>query len=88
MRVDGWVKMGDIGRLDANGYLDRLDRADGMVKNVIARRQSRRKNWSSSVPFTKTPVGKIKRKELREPFRVARKRRVAGNRRRAARLRE
>jgi acyl-CoA synthetase (AMP-forming)/AMP-acid ligase II len=30
-------------------------------------------------PLPKTPVGKIKRKELREPFRVGRERRVAGN---------
>jgi acyl-CoA synthetase (AMP-forming)/AMP-acid ligase II len=29
--VDGWVKTGDIGRLDANGYLYMLDRADDMV---------------------------------------------------------
>jgi acyl-CoA synthetase (AMP-forming)/AMP-acid ligase II len=27
----------------------------------------------------KTPIGKIKRKELREPFRVGYERRVAGN---------
>ena len=26
--VYGWVKTGDIGRLDANGYLYMLDRAD------------------------------------------------------------
>ena len=71
--------MGDIGRLDANGYLYRGDRADDMVKNVIAKRQPRRKNWSSSVPFTKTLVGEIKRTQLREPFRVARERRVAGD---------
>ena len=30
-------------------------------------------------PLPKTPVGKIKRKELREPFWVDRERRVAGN---------
>ena len=30
-------------------------------------------------PLPKTPVGKIKRKELREPFWVGRERRVAGN---------
>jgi hypothetical protein len=29
--VDGWVKTGDVGRLDANGYLYMLDRADDMV---------------------------------------------------------
>ena len=29
--VDGWVKTGDIGRLDENGYLCMLDRADDMV---------------------------------------------------------
>ena len=30
-------------------------------------------------PLPKTPVGKIKRKELRAPFWVGRERRVAGN---------
>jgi len=30
-------------------------------------------------PLPKTPVGKIKRKELREPFWVGHERRVAGN---------
>jgi acyl-CoA synthetase (AMP-forming)/AMP-acid ligase II len=29
--VDGWIKSGDIGRLDANGYLYLLDRADNMI---------------------------------------------------------
>ena len=31
-------------------------------------------------PLPKTPVGKIKRKELREPFWVGRERRIAGHR--------
>jgi long-subunit acyl-CoA synthetase (AMP-forming) len=35
--VDGWVKAGDIGRLDANGYLYMLDRADDMV--ILSRRR-------------------------------------------------
>jgi acyl-CoA synthetase (AMP-forming)/AMP-acid ligase II len=51
--VDGWVKTGDIGRLDENGYLYMLDRADDMVisggfniypaelENVIAARGRR-----------------------------------------------
>jgi acyl-CoA synthetase (AMP-forming)/AMP-acid ligase II len=30
-RTDGWMKTGGIERLDANGYLYRLDRADDMV---------------------------------------------------------
>ncbi len=29
--VDGWVRTGDIGRLDANGYVYVLDRADDMI---------------------------------------------------------
>jgi acyl-CoA synthetase (AMP-forming)/AMP-acid ligase II len=29
--VDGWVRTGDIGRLDENGYLYVLDRADDMI---------------------------------------------------------
>jgi acyl-CoA synthetase (AMP-forming)/AMP-acid ligase II len=52
--VDGWVKTGDIGRLDANGYLYALDRADDMaissgfnihpaeLENVIAAHPVRR----------------------------------------------
>ena len=29
--VDGWIKTGDVGRLDRNGYLYLLDRADDMI---------------------------------------------------------
>lgn len=29
--IDGWVKTGDIGRIDGNGYLYVLDRADDMI---------------------------------------------------------
>ncbi len=54
------MKTSDIG-------FSSLDRANDVVSV-----RSRRKNWSSSVPFIKTSVGKIKRKELREPFWVAR----------------
>jgi acyl-CoA synthetase (AMP-forming)/AMP-acid ligase II len=137
--VDGWVKTGDIGRLDANGYLYMLDRVDDMVisggfniypaelENVIAAHpavievavfgipherwgetpcavvcvkpgvavsesdivelcSSRLGNYKRpgkvvlrSEPLPKTPVGKIRRKELREPFWVGHARRVAGN---------
>ncbi len=137
--VDGWVKTGDIGRLDRNGYLYMLDRADDMVisggfniypaelENVIAAHPSVIEvavfgipdpRWGETPcavvcvrpdsavsetelidlcathlgsykrpgkvvlrhePLPKTPVGKIRRKELREPFWGGRDRRVAGN---------
>ena len=137
--VDGWIKTGDIGRLDANGYLYMLDRADDMVisggfniypaelENVIAAHPAVLEvavfgipdaRWGETPcaivcvkpgaevtekqiaelcaarlgsykrpgrivlraePLPKTPVGKIRRKELREPFWVGYERRVAGN---------
>jgi acyl-CoA synthetase (AMP-forming)/AMP-acid ligase II len=62
--VDGWAKTGDIGRLDANGCLYMLDRADDVVtsggfniypaelENVIAGSSSdRERNLSGSAPF-------------------------------------
>ncbi|MBR2813537.1 MAG: AMP-binding protein [Reyranella sp.] len=137
--VNGWVKTGDIGRLDANGYLYMLDRADDMVisggfniypaelENIIAAHPGVLEvavfgipdpRWGETPcavvcvkpdgavtekelvdlcsvhlgnykrpgrivirhdPLPKTPVGKIKRKELREPFWAGHARRVAGN---------
>lgn len=137
--VDGWVKTGDVGRLDANGYLYMLDRADDMVisggfniypaelENVIASHPAvlevavfgiPHERWGETPcavvcvkqdadvgerelialcaaqlgnykrpgkvvvrrePLPKTPVGKIRRKELREPFWVGHTRRVAGS---------
>ena len=137
--VDGWVKTGDIGRLDANGYLYVLDRADDMIisggyniwpaelETVLAdhpavieaavfgvpderwgetpvahvcvaegadvaeaelvelcsERLGSYKKPSAVVittePLPKSPVGKIQRKLLREPYWAGHDRRVAGS---------
>ena len=136
--VDGWVLTGDIGMLDANGYLYMLDRADDMIisggyniwpaelENVIADHPAvieaavfgiPDERWGetpmaicvtdgttpiteaevvglcadrlgsykkpskvvlTTEPLPKSPVGKVKRKELREPHWAGRTRRVAG----------
>ncbi|WP_119418187.1 class I adenylate-forming enzyme family protein [Desertibaculum subflavum] len=136
--VRGWVKTGDIGRLDRNGYLYMLDRADDMIisggyniwpaelENVItdhpdvvecavfgvpherwgetpcahvtvragaavteaeiaelcAERLGSYKKPGKVVVSTealpKTPVGKIKRRALRDPYWAGRDRRVSG----------
>ncbi|MBL8384158.1 MAG: AMP-binding protein [Burkholderiales bacterium] len=136
--VDGWVKTGDLGRLDANGYLYMLDRAGDMIisggfniypaelENVLTAhpevieaavfgipdprwgetpcavccvRPGARVTAEELValcaaqlgnymrpgrvvlreePLPKTPVGKIRRKELREPFWAGHERRVGG----------
>lgn len=136
--VDGWVKTGDVGRLDENGYLYMLDRAGDMIvsggfniypaelENVLAghpdvieaavfgipharwgetpcatccirpgatvsadelaelcaTRLGRHMRPGSVVLRTetlpKTPVGKVKRKELREPYWEGQARRVGG----------
>ena len=136
--VDGWVKTGDVGRLDENGYLYMLDRAGDMIisggyniypaelENVLAghpdvveaavfgipdprwgetpcavccvrpgasvsgeelaelcaaklgRYMRPGKVILRSDALPKTPVGKIKRKELREPFWAGQARRVGG----------
>jgi len=136
--VDGWVLTGDIGRLDANGYLYMLDRADDMIisggyniwpaelENVISDHPRvievavfgiPDEKWgeapmavcvvdgSASVtaeevvalcgdrlgsykkparveitrePLPKSPVGKIRRKVLRDPWWAGRDRKVGG----------
>lgn len=136
--VRGWVKTGDIGRLDKNGYLYMLDRADDMIisggyniwpaelENVITDHPDviecavfgvPHERWGetpcahvmvregsrvteaeiadlcaerlgsykkpgrvvvTTEPLPKTPVGKIKRRALRDPYWAGRDRRVAG----------
>ena len=137
--VNGWIKTGDLGKLDANGYLYVVDRADDMIisggfniwpaelENVLAGHPAVLEvavfgipharwgetphalcvvhedmsvgaeeliEWVSkdlgsykkpgSVTITnealpKSPVGKIKRKDLREPFWAGIDRRVSGS---------
>ena len=137
--INGWVKTGDVGRLDENGYLYILDRADDMIisggyniwpleiENVIADHPAvievavfgvPHEKWGESPyalcvtdgkssvteqeiitlcterlgsykkpakvefttePLPKSPVGKIKRKDLREPHWKGIERRVAGS---------
>jgi acyl-CoA synthetase (AMP-forming)/AMP-acid ligase II len=137
--VDGWVLTGDIGRIDRNGYLYLLDRADDMIISggysiwplelenaiadhpsvmevavfgipdprwgetpcaVVVPRPGRRVDEAEVIQLCvdrlgsykkpgkvvvreealpKTPVGKIKRRELREPFWIGHARRVAGS---------
>lgn len=136
--VDGWVLTGDIGMLDANGYLYMIDRSDDMIisggfniwpaelENVIFDHPAvievavfgiPHEHWGETpmavcvvdgktpvgeqeiidmcadslgsykkpgrVEFRtealpKSPVGKVKRKDLREPFWEGRERRVGG----------
>jgi acyl-CoA synthetase (AMP-forming)/AMP-acid ligase II len=137
--VNGWIKTGDLGKLDANGYLYLVDRADDMIisggfniwpaelENVLAGHPAvlevavfgiPHERWGEtphalcvvhedmsvgaeeliewvrqdlgsykkpgSLTITnealpKSPVGKIKRKDLREPFWAGIDRRVFGS---------
>jgi len=137
--VNGWVKTGDVGMLDKNGYLYMMDRVDDMIisggnniwpaeiENVISDHKAvievavfgvPHEKWGetpyavcvisddvkvteqeiialcaerlgsykkpSKVEFRtealpKSPVGKVKRKDLREPFWAGRDRRVSGS---------
>ncbi|MGE0776112.1 MAG: class I adenylate-forming enzyme family protein [Sphingomonadaceae bacterium] len=136
--VDGWVKTGDIGRLDRYGYLYLLDRSDDKIisggfniwpselENVIARHPAvlevvvfgvPHEKWGETPmaacvvkaagdvsereivdlvaeelgsykkpgrveirtdPLPRSPIGKIRRRDMREPFWVGYDRRIAG----------
>jgi acyl-CoA synthetase (AMP-forming)/AMP-acid ligase II len=137
--VNGWIKTGDLGKIDGNGYLYVVDRADDMIisggfniwpaeiENVLAGHPKilevavfgiPHERWGetphahcvikegtnvseqelvqmviddlgsykkpggitiSTDPLPKSPVGKIKRKDLREPYWVGIDRRVSGS---------
>ena len=137
--INGWIKTGDLGKLDNNGYLYIVDRADDMIisggyniwpaelENVIAGHPEvievavfgvPHQRWGetpyavcvvqegatvteqeiidlvaadqgsykkpggvriTTEPLPKSPVGKVKRKDLREPFWEGIDRRVSGS---------
>ncbi|MEQ8827450.1 MAG: AMP-binding protein, partial [Parvibaculum sp.] len=137
--IDGWVRTGDIGRIDENGYVFMLDRAGDMIvsggfniypaeiENALASHPAvieaavfgiPSERWGESPmaicvtdgktpvteeelirlcadrlgsykrpakielqtdPLPRSPVGKVKRKDLREPHWRGQSRRVAGN---------
>ena len=137
--VNGWVKTGDMGYIDRNGYLYMVDRSDDMIisggyniwpaelENVISDHPAVHEvavfgvpdeKWGETPhavcvleagasvtgdelialcaerlgsykkpaavefrtdPLPKSPVGKIRRKDLREPFWAGQTRRIAGS---------
>lgn len=137
--VNGWVKTGDIGRIDKNGYVYLLDRSDDMIisggyniwpseiENVVASHPKVKEvvafgipdeKWGETPcvvcvveqmeavdasevrhmvekalgsykkpsqvhfqcePLPKTPAGKLKRKDVREPYWAGAGRRIFGS---------
>ena len=79
-----WVKTVDVGRLDANGCLCMLARADDMVMSggfniVIEVSVFAEASVTEKELVELCARHKIRRKELREPFLVGRERSVAGD---------
>lgn len=137
--VNGWIKTGDIGRIDKNGYVYLLDRSDDMIisggyniwpseiENVIASHPKVKESVAFGIPhekwgetpcvvcvveeiddlteteviemiehalgsykkpskikfqieaLPKTPAGKLKRKDVREPYWAGVGRRIGGS---------
>ena len=82
--VDGRVKAGDVGRLDADGRLYMLDHAHDTVISggftiVIEVSVFGEASVTEKERVELCAGHKIRRKELREPFLVGRERSVAGD---------